>query len=320
MKRVLLALVFVGLAAPVWAAKTPRVPRHTPGPSAPVTNTINGTPLTVVIGDDTSAQVYNTNVPGTGQYFPPDCAPGETADNGVFVSVGGLVYGPDFNNHPCGSASNSYTPWTPVSFSGVTGTGASGDPFTVVIVVDAGTTGLRLTETITYFNGNPQYLMGLAFSNTGSTAVTWDTFTGSDLYLADNDSGFSTLQGTSAGGRGASTSCTQLQYVILFLATTPANRWTATGYGTVWDEISAGNLSDTVDSTVCQDNGAAIEWTGSSLNPGGALGISTGVSFTGQAIPAGAAVPTLSTTGLIALISLLAVVGYALARRLSLGA
>ncbi len=129
--------------------------------------TISGSPLTVVIGDDTSAQVYNSNVPGTGQFYPPSCAAGETADNGVFVSLGGLIYGPDFDNHPCGSASNSYTPWTAVSMSAVTGTGTAGDPFTVVIVVDAGATGLRLTETITYVNGAAQYDMALAFSNIG---------------------------------------------------------------------------------------------------------------------------------------------------------
>ena len=143
MKRLLVAIVCLLFVAPAFAEKMRRVP---PGPAtlgAPTTVTISGSPLTVVIGDDTSAQVYNSNVPGTGQFFPPDCAPGETADNGVFVSLGGLIYGPDFDNHPCGSASNSYTPWTAVSMSAVTGTGTAGDPFTVVIIVDAGATGLK---------------------------------------------------------------------------------------------------------------------------------------------------------------------------------
>ena len=35
----------------------------------------------------------------------------------------------------------------------MTGTGTACNPFTVVIVVDAGATGLVLTETITYVNG-----------------------------------------------------------------------------------------------------------------------------------------------------------------------
>ena len=320
MKRLLVLVACFALAAPLWAEKAMRVPAQPATPLAPVTHTITGSPLTVVIGDDTSAQVYNSNVPGTGQFYPPGCAAGETADNGVFVSLGGVVYGPDFNNHPCGSASNSYTPWTPVSFSAVTGTGTAVDPFTVVIVADAGATGLRLTETVTYVNGASQYNMSLVFSNSGNLAVTWDTFTGSDLFLADNDSGFSVLQGTSAGGRGASSACLQLQYVILFLGTTPADRWSGTAYGTVWSEISAGTLSDTVDTTVCQDNGAAIEWTARTLNPAATLTLNTGVSFTGTVTPLGAAVPALSPKALAALVLLLAAVGYVLARKSSLGA
>jgi hypothetical protein len=202
--------------------------------------------------------------------------------------------------------------------SALTGTGTSGDPYTVVIVVDAGTTGLRLTETLTYVTGSPLYNMTLAFSNIGNAALTWDTFTGADFYLADNDEGFGVLQGTSTGGRGASLTCQPLQYVILLLTPTPANRWAAEGYDTIWNEISAGVLSDTVD-TVCEDNGAAVEWTGASANPGGSVLYATGVSFTGSAT-ALATVPTLSTIGLAALVGLLAVVGYVLAQRSSLGA
>jgi hypothetical protein len=273
-------------------------------------------------------QVYNSNVPGTGQFYPPDCNPGETADNGIFVSVAGItgtegagvVYGPDFNNHPCGSAANDPIPWTQVSMSPVTGTGTAGDPYTVVIVVDAGATGLRMTETLTYVTGQPQYNASLVFTNIGQASVTWDTFHGSDLYLADNDDGFAVLQGTSAGGRGANSSCIQLQYVILFLTPTPADRWAGESYSTVWAEISAGNLSNVIESAICQDNGAAVQWSGRTLTPGGSVTIGTGVSFSGQAVPQGATVPTLSTVGLAALILALALVGYALAGRFSPGA
>ena len=320
MKRTSLALMCLALAAPAFAAKSPRVPPHAPSGGAPTTVTITSNPLTIVIGGDTSAQVYNSNVPGTGQFYPPDCGPGQTADNGIFASIAGVVYGPDFNNHPCGSASNDYTPWTQVSITPVSGTGTAGDPFTVVIVVDAGATGLRLTETVTYVAGSAQYNASLVFSNVGNASVTWDTFHGSDLYLADNDSGFAVLQGTSAGGRGADPACIQLQYVILFLTPTPADRWAGESYSTVWAEISAGNLSNVIESAICQDNGAAVQWSGRTLTPGGSLTIGTGVSFTGQAVPQGATVPTLSTLGLAALILALGLVGYALAGRLSPGA
>jgi IPTL-CTERM motif len=50
--------------------------------------------------------------------------------------------------------------------------------------------------------------------------------------------------------------------------------------------------------------------------------INTGMSFTGQAVPVGPTVntPTLSVAGIAALVLLVAVVGYVLARKTSLGA
>ncbi len=325
MRKLCLVALCLAIATPALAVKARRVPRIAQAPLAPLTVTITSVPLTVVIGGDTSMQVYNSNVPGTGQFYPPDCGAGETADYGVFAEIpsgGGVVYGPDFDNHPCGSASNTYTPWTPVSLSAVTGTGTAGDPFTVVVVADAGATGLRLTATYTYVIGSPTVVEALVFSNQGNAIVNTDVFSGADLYLADNDDGFATLQGTSAGGHGASASCAQLQYTILFLGTTPASRWAGRGYSTIWSEISAGQLSDVIESNLCEDNGAAIQWTNVDVPVGGATAFNTGVTFTGQAIPGGptVAVPTLSVTGLSGLILLIAVVGYVLARRVLPGA
>jgi hypothetical protein len=323
MKRFWLAVACLALTTPAFAIKTPRVPPHVVNaPLAPATVTITGNPLTVVIGDETSMQVYNSNVPGTGQFYPPGCAPGQTADYGIFAEIpssGGVVYGPDFNNHPCGSASNSYTPWTPVSLSAVTGTGTSADPFTVVVVVDAGLTGLRLTATYTYVNGSPQVTEAFLFSNLGNASVNLDAFSGADLFLADNDAGFATLQGTSAGGKGASSACALLQYTILFLGTTPANNWVGRGYSEVWDEISAGQLSNTID-TICEDNGAAIQWADFDVAVGGSSTINSGVTFTGQAVAQGVLVPTLSVTGIAVFVLLLALVGYVLLGRGSSGA
>jgi len=321
MKRILVAIACLALAAPAWAEKTRRVPVQN-SPLAPVVTTISGSPLTIAIGDETSMQVTNTNVPGTGQFYPPDCAAGQTADSGVFLSSGGVVYGPDFNNHPCGSASNSYTPWAPVSLSAVSGTGTAGDPFTVVIVADAVGAQIRLTETITYVNGNPGASISLSFAAIAppglpaAPTAAFDAFLGGDLYLADSDSGFGAQVGNQYGGRGASSACAPLNYTILLGGTTAPSKWSATGFGTIWDEISAGDLNDAVDSTICQDNGAAIEWTG--LATPAAVG--TGVSFTGSATPLGAVVPALSAKGLAALVLLLAAVGYVLAKRTSLGA
>jgi hypothetical protein len=314
MKRAILVLAVLTLAVPAFAQKIMRVPRHVAN-AAPATVTITGNPLTIVIGDETSMEVYDSAVPGGGQYYPTDCGPGETADSGVFAGMGGVIYGPDFDAHPCGSASNSYTPWTKVSLSPVTGTGTSGDPFTVVIVVDAGVTGLRLTENITYVNGTKAAAIALAFSDTGNAAVAWDTFIGADLYLASSDSGTPALVGGAAAGKD----CQFQNYTILFGNSTANDRYSANGYGTIWSEISAGNLSNTVASG-CLDNGIANEWTGRTLNPGGSVAIDTGISFTGQLAPVAVATPTLSFMGLTALVGFLALVGYVLSRRILPGA
>jgi hypothetical protein len=305
MKRVLLVVACLALAFPMLAEKA----RHR-RPSSPLaTNTINGSPLQIVIGDDASMQVYNSNVPGTGQFYPPDTVPGETTEGGVSVRINGVTYGPDD------------TGWTPVSMTPVTGTGTSVDPFTVVIVADAGSTGLRMTETLTYVNGSSQCNISLAFSNTTDVALTFDAFIGADLYLADNDAGYPyAVPGSAAGSHAANSACTQqLQYTIAFLGTTPADHYSANGYFTVWNEISAGQLSDTI-APGCLDDGAALQWSGRALAVGASLTINTGVSFTGQAVPVGSVVPALSTVGLAALVLLLAVVGYVLARKSSLGA
>ena len=322
MKRFFVAIACLALASPAWAEKPRRVPIQRPAsPLAPVTATIAGSPLTIVVGDDTSTQVYNSNVPGTGQFYPPDCAAGETADNGIFVGNGGIVYGPDFDNHPCGSASNTYNPWVPVSFSGVTGTGTLADPFQVVIVVAAGATGLVMTETLTYVNGSSRSNISLAFSQAPppsgpAGALTFTVLQAADLYLADNDSGFGLLQGGSVGGRAEDGNCAPLAYTILITGDTPPTTWSATGYGTIWDEVSADSLPNNVDSTICEDNGAALLWANQVVP----VTIETGVSFAGSAVPLGATVPALSPKALASLVLLLAAVGYVLARKSSLGA
>lgn len=322
MKRVALVLGFLGLAVSLQAQKFTTLP-HTPQ-AVPAFVIITGSPLTVHVGDDTSLQVFNTNVPGTGQFYPTDCT--ETADSGVFADIAGNLYAPNFEQHPCGTATGgigTHIPWTPVSLSAVTGTGSASNPFTVVVVVDAGTTGLRLTMTVTYVNGASLFNTAFAFSNTGSASVTWNTFFGGDIYLADSDSGIPHLDaGTNAPG---GQDCTAQTYTILFLTTTPNDRYSANRYSTVWSQIGAGSLPNTVASG-CQDNGAANEWDNRTLAPAAALTIDSGVSFSGfvgpTPTPTGptAVVPTLSTPGVAALVLLLVAVGYVLARKASPGA
>jgi hypothetical protein len=320
MKRALLAVAFLALTSPAWAQKGtgPHVPT-----AAPVVHTITGSPLTIDIGDETSVQVYNSNVPGNGQIFPTNTTPGSsTADAGSFANIGGVLYAPDFSQHPQGTATGglgTYVPWTPVSFSAVTGSGTTSDPFTEVIVVSAGSTGVQLTETITYVNGASQYAVSMAFANGGSAAATMNVFYGEDDYLANNDNAFMFGSTTQAGGQAVNTSCVLLQYKI-FVFGTGASNFSANSFSTVWTEIGANALSNTVASG-CIDGGAALEWADLVLAAGGTAAVNTGIAFTGQAIPpATAVVPALSGVGVAALVIFLAAMGFILSRKASLGA
>jgi hypothetical protein len=266
---------------------------------APVFRTIAGTPLTIYVADDASFQVLNANVPGSGQFYPSGgtCTPG---DAGVFADAGGILYAPNFGMHPCGTATGNIstnTPWTPVSISAVTGTGTSGSPFTVVVVVDAGTTGLRLTMTVTYVNGDGFFRVSNAFTTTGQP-VTINAFFGADIYLAASDSGIPYRDGTTGGVGGQNCGTTQT-YTIQFIPNTAADAYAANGYSSVWSQIGADALGNTV-TTGCLDNGSALQWSSRAVNPGAPTTIDVTVQFTGfvgpSPTPIGppAVVPTLS--------------------------
>ncbi|HEU5249228.1 MAG TPA: hypothetical protein VFW15_04510 [Thermoanaerobaculia bacterium] len=282
--------------------------------------TITGTPLTIYVASDASFQVLNANVPGSGQFYPSgaSCTPG---DAGVFADVGGILYAPLFNQHPCGSASGGIgtnTPWTPVSLSAVTGTGTSGSPFTVVVVVDAGTTGLRLTMTVTYVNGDGFFRVSNAFTTTGS-AATADVFFGADLYLANDDDGIPYRDGTT-GGVGGQNCGTVQTYTIQFIPNTAADAYAANSYSSVWSQIGADSLGNTV-TAGCLDNGAALQWNDRAVNPGSATTIDVTVQFSGfvgpTPTPSGppAVVPTLSFPMMALFAVALAALGFVLMRR-----
>lgn len=240
----------------------------------PVVRTINGSPLTILIGDDTSYQVLNSSIGTQGQIYPGGCT-NSVADAGIFTAVGGVLYAPNFGQHPCGTAIGvgSYVPWTPVSISPVSGNGTSSTPFSVTVVTNAGATGVQLTATYTYVNGDAFFRIRKVFTTTNPAAL--NVYTGADIYLASSDSGIPHLGALNSPG---GTDCTLSNYTILLIPTTPADHYTARGYFDVWAEIGTqGNLTDTV-AAGCQDNGAALQWL-RNLPAGGAVTITSAVSF-----------------------------------------
>src|SRR5206468_20985 len=139
--RAAIALVIASAAA-TWCLATPVA--DIASPPGPLTH--------VWVGNDLSCQVQHIADAPDFEFFPSDVIPG---DAGTFIAMGGVLYAPDFGGHDNTATDNTFpnTPFTPVSQTAVTGSGATADPFKVVTVVGVGATGLVIQQTDIYFAG-----------------------------------------------------------------------------------------------------------------------------------------------------------------------
>ena len=279
-RRVVSTLI-CGLAssAAVQAATAP------PASSSPIAlavgyvtiNGVNPSPLSKIhIGEELSFQMYHRAFGSIGQIYPP--SGNKPADMGLFARVGSTLFAPNFAQHggTATGALGAYTPWTPVSTSALSGDGSLAAPYRYVVTCDAAATGLRLEMTITYANANDYVLHDLRFVNQSAAPITFDAYIGSDFFLANSDNGipYRIASSVATGGQD----CPSQVYSVLHIPITPADRYTAAGYASVWQQIGAGDLNNAV-STGCIDNGAALQWKGRTLQAGGSLVIKTATSF-----------------------------------------
>lgn len=244
--------------------------------AAPVISTINGNPLQIRVGDDTSFQVFNSLVPGTGQIFP-DSSPG-TGDMGWFVRTPTTLFAANFSEHGSTATGGigTNTPFTPVSLSGVSGTGSSADPYVVTVVGALTGTGMTATLRVQYVNGDNYFTQLFTVNNGSGASQALKLFVGADIFLAASDSGVPYLEPTSSspGGRDCQPTPT---YSILLIPQTPASAYSAVSYSSIWAQIGTGQLDNTV-GTGCQDNGAALQWDRTVAN-GASTTIQSAVSF-----------------------------------------
>ncbi len=269
-KSRLLAVGLVVCLIPVglWAQSAPS--------SGPQIVTIQGDPLKINVAADGSFQVFNAAVPGNGQVFPTNCQYG---DFGVFARVGSSLIAPNFPAHTCGTATGNlgtYTPWTTVSISPVSGTGDSGSPYTVTVALAA--QAIHLTITVTYVNGNNFFRLRKQFSGAVSAPMT--AYLGADIFLASSDFGIFFFEPdlNAPGGVDCQSPPT---YHILLIPTQPsqANHISDAVYSDLWTEIGHGSLNDNVTPGGCVDNAAALEWD-NVLTPGTTTAlIQSAVSF-----------------------------------------
>jgi hypothetical protein len=249
MRRVVLAatvfLVLLAFGAPASAAD-------------PTTAEITSAgPLTrIIISTELNCQVAHAGDAGF-EFYESSFDLGSC---GTFLAVDGTLYGPSL----LPSGPSGVVPWTPVSQSPVTGAGTDADPFRVVTVVDAGSTGLRVEETDTYVRGRESYRTDVRITNSGAnrTAI---LYRAGDCFLQDSDTGFGRLD---AGAPACVISEAAGSRLEQWLALTPGSAAMEDSYDVVWLRITDQQpFPNTCQCGVLVDNGAGLSW--SAALPGG---------------------------------------------------
>ncbi|HEY4912560.1 MAG TPA: hypothetical protein VIJ91_01405 [Candidatus Dormibacteraeota bacterium] len=209
----------------------------------------------IYISDTLNCQVAH-NGDSFFEFYPPN---NQTGDCGTFVVISGTLYGfTPFSGSAAGSA-QLRTPFTPVSQSGVLGSGTSADPFRVVTVVDAGTSGIQLTETDSYVVGQEVYRTDVKLANSGNSALPVLVYRAGDCYLQSSDYGFGRV------GPGGAIACTVDQTstsrIEQWVPITGGSRYYETFYDTGWAWIgSQAPFPNSCDCTTNEDNWAGLSW------------------------------------------------------------
>jgi uncharacterized repeat protein (TIGR01451 family) len=212
----------------------------------------------IFLGVDAAAQIGHT---GDSSYevYPPGTTP---ADYGTFVVVADTLYAPDMAGHG-GTASGSigtYTAFTPISQSAISGSGSSGAPFTVTTVVGVGATGLTITQVDSYVIGQESYRTDVTVANDSGAPVSAILYRAMDCFLGGSDSGYGMLNGT-AVGCSANPNNVPAGRIEQLVPLSAGNNYYQSFYGSVWAAIGTHQpFPDTCDCNVQQDNGAGISW------------------------------------------------------------
>lgn len=250
----MIALVIANMSGHAWAAdaKPPHISVAAIACDSTCT-TINGSPLSINVGRNFDFQVFNSNIPNgqnSGQFFSSGA---QIGDAGWFVRIGATTFGPPTTQDPNPNSAMTGT------LSAVAGAGTADDPLRVQVTgASLGTTGISASQTVSYINGRGYFTKTLALANTTASSVSTRVFFGSDIFLSSSDFGYPFREPIS-GAPGGQTS--DRSYTILHVAKSPATSgWFAGGYSTVWSQISAGALSNSIQTTSIVDNGAALQW------------------------------------------------------------
>jgi hypothetical protein len=227
----------------------------------------SGGPLTnVYVGNDLSCQVRHQTDGTTGEFFPPSTIP---ADCGTFLAVddvdADVLYAPDFASHGTTATANlgTYTPFTAISQTAVTGSGTSADPYTVVTTADAGGSGLRIVQTDKYVVGEEAYRTDIRIQNTSAAARDVILYRAGDCFLGASDLGFGLVDAPTkaVACRGVVSATEPSNRIEQWLPITSGNNYYEANFSEVWSAIGSKTpFPDTCECEEFQDNGAGISW------------------------------------------------------------
>jgi hypothetical protein len=249
---VLSTLAFVALGASVASSKP-----NPGGVSGQDTQIASAGPLTnIFISTELNCQV--DHVGDTDHEFfggvPGACA--------TELATDGTTYGP--SSIPAGNSPGGFTP---VSQTPVTGDGSVGNPFTVVTVVNVGSTGLVITETDSYVIGQESYRTDVAVHNGNDITIPFVLYRGGDCFLQNSDEGFGDLDLTTGqvGCRGSDDNgVTPNSRVERWIPLTAGSAAMEDEYSNVWDAMDSGNpFPNTCICSTFEDNGAGLSWSAS---------------------------------------------------------
>src|SRR5438132_11206870 len=221
--------------------------------------------------------------------------------------MGGTLYAPDFANHGTTATGNlgTYTVFTPISQTPVTGTGTSADPFRVVTVVDVAATGLRIQQTDAYVIGNESYQTDIMITNSGEGAASGILYRAGDAFLQGSDQGygFTEVIGGNRNAVGASANPNNIPpgRIEEWIPLTGNNNFYEAFYGEIWRWIGTKvAFPNMCGCTTLQDNGAGISWN-FSIPAGGTATYSHFTTFSPTGVvatptPAPSATPTPTPT------------------------
>lgn len=242
-------------------------------------------PLTDIwIGDDLRCQVAHTGEDAY-QFY----SSGSTSGNcGTLLSVGGA------------SGAQLYgflqSSWTPVSQSGVAGSGTSSDPYRVTTVVQTADAGLTLTEVDSYVVGAEYYRTDVTVANASpdTTFTNLKLYHAADCYLQGSDSGFGFVDANNhAVACAQNPGNTPPAMIEEFAPLTAGSHYMETYYSSVFSAVTSQNdLPDTCDCNGdpsgggAEDNGMGINWNIGSLAPGQSASYSLLSSFSSSGFTA----------------------------------